>query len=164
MRRAEVEAEVRLSLARLGQPCPDFTFPETSPGDGAAHVEGEGPLFDWVIAEPGNEMERREVDGEELLYLWLSAVTWEMATKAEALARRGAYSRAVWMEAHVRLMAMLRAEWGIRAAGHYADIIKTAPLTEQERRAAGRLGLQSFGLAEEQSPIAGLIIGGRRVM
>lgn len=167
---AEVEAEVRAMLDRLNRPCPGFEFDREPAGDATPHVEGDGPMFDWVISERGVVLARETVDAEDLLFLTLTSMTAAMAQGEELRTRtahavpawridrrvRGPsghratqdddYSRKTWMDAHARLMGHLRPHWAARIAKSYAETLRRYPLTPQEWRNARRLTLSEFGL------------------
>ena len=116
---AEVEAEIIRQMTRLGRDISGFRFHRVSDGMATPHVEGAGPMFDWVIAERGIEQSRKTLD-------------------AEIQTRRDDYSRATWMNAHISLMAHLRPEWGGRVARHYQEVLRFHPLSyEEERNARG---------------------------
>lgn len=162
----EVEAEIRAALERLRHPCPNFHFDRAPFGDATPHVEGDGPLFDWVVSERGIEHERRSVDGEELLFIALSGITVGLAREQEAktrtcrkppLHRRFAqgkscqdddYSRLTWMEAHERLMSHLRHDWGARVHLQHEETLQRFPLTDAERKNARKLDLGVFGVPD----------------
>lgn len=170
----QIETEVRAALARLNRPDPGFRFARASDGSGAPHIEGDGPVWDWVCCERGKEVSRRPVEAQDLLFLTLSAYTARMAREAELRTRTrfevaqrarpgfgglvrklsgaepGAiaddYSRKTWMDGHVRLMAHLRRDWGVLQQQEYDAILRRYPLTPDERRNTRRLDLTAFGL------------------
>lgn len=158
----EVEEEIRAALARLGRGAPEFRFDRTAFGDGTPHVEGDGPEFDWVVSERGQEYERRRVDGTELLFIALEGITRRMVQDAELRSRtslprsavqramgrpvRDNYSRQTWMEGHARLMGHLRPHWEARVRAHNDALLRRFPLTADEVTHARRLDLSEFGL------------------
>ncbi|WP_412507908.1 hypothetical protein [Roseovarius sp. SYSU LYC5161] len=130
---AEAQVALRRALARLGQPDPGISVPEPL----------EAP--------------------EDWLFETLCALTRTMAQEAEATTRQtwprrfgkhrptidDDYSRRTWIEAHERLMAHLRQDWGARLHHHYKEMLARYPLTPQERANARRLGLSTFGLTAD---------------
>ena len=147
MTRAEAEAAVRAAMARIGRPLPRFEFHRVTDGCATPHVEGEGPLFDWVISERGIEHERRRVEGPELVFIAVESLTGAYAQALEFQTREEGYSRATWMEAHVRLMARIDPEWGARVAAGYAETLARHPLSPDEVAQVRRLDLSACGLA-----------------
>lgn len=129
----EAEAEVRAALARLRRPDPDFAFGAVDPGD-----------------------------FHDLVYRCLRDLTRDMAQAAEERSRTyrrrrfafgpprptrdDDYSRATWIEAHVRLMTALHPHWGARLRGEHDALLRRYPLTAAERANARRLDLSSHGL------------------
>lgn len=135
---AEIEAEIIRQMARLGRDIAVFRFDRVSDGFATPHVEGDGPTFDWVIAERGIEQSRKTLDAEGLIFETLNSMTARMALDAEMQTRRDNYSRATWMNAHISLMAYLRPDWGGRVARHYQEVLRFHPLSyEEERNARG---------------------------
>ncbi len=167
---AEVEEQVRLDLARLNRPVPEFRYQRQSDGMATPHVEGNGLVWDWVVSERGIELERTPVDADELLFMTLSSMTGRMAQDEELRTRSALsdnrtrsvlsrmfrstahgpsvtddYSRQTWMDAHVRLMSHLRRDWGVRVRHDYDATLRRFPLTPDERRNARRMDLTDFG-------------------
>ena len=167
---AEMEAEIRGLLARLNQPRPDFRLDRRTRGDGTPHIEGDGPIYDVVIDADGREQSRESVDGYEVVYIILRRLTRIIAMREEERTRRvltpgwlGAfgerlprpfallvghedYSRATWIDAHVRLMDHLRGDWGGRVEEEHNRVLRRYPLTPDERRHTRVLDLSDYGL------------------
>ncbi len=166
MKRMDVETEIRTTLARLRMPQPDYVLPSQPVEERDTHVEGQGPIFDWVVTHDETEVERRQVDGHEIVFLVMEAITaavvraQEEATrsyrKPGLLARlRGKtamgggfddYSRQTWMDAHIRLMGSVHAGWGTRLSLHYEYQLRKYPLTPAERSQTRRLDLSVYGV------------------
>ena len=134
----EIEAEIICQMNRLGRDISGFRFDRVSDGMATPHVEGAGPMFDWVIAERGIEQSRKTLDAEGLIFETVNSMTARMALDAEMQTRRDDYSRATWMNAHISLMAHLRPEWGGRVARHHQEVLRFHPLSfDEERNARG---------------------------
>lgn len=170
MRRAEVEAELRDLLARVGRPEPVFTLDLRPRGDGTPHVEGDGPFFELVVDADGAETARETVDGHELVFRiiaratrlmvmaeeertrteeapgWLFKLRRIWPTALEGLIGTDDYSRATWIDAHVRLMTHLRSDWGARVRREHDAVLRKYPITTEERGNRRRLDLSDFGL------------------
>lgn len=170
MRLAEVESAIREALGRLGPDHGTYTLDRQTRGDGTPHVEGEGPFFDLVVDDDGMEKTRETVDGHELVFRILRretrliAMTEERRTRAvdapgwllslrrwwpgalEGLIGSDDYSRATWIDAHIRLMTHLRSDWGARVRTENGKMLRRYPLTKGERENFRRLDLGAFGL------------------
>ena len=167
---AEMEAEIRGLLARLNRPRPEFRLDRWTRGDGTPHVEGDGPIYDVVIDADGREQSRESVDGYEVVYIVMRRLTRIIAMREEERTRRvltpgwlGSvgerlprplallvghedYSRATWIDAHVRLMDHLRGDWGGRVEEEHNRVLRRYPLTPDERRHTRVLDLSDYGL------------------
>ncbi len=170
MRLAEVEAQLRDNLARIHRNNEQYCVPTRPTGDGTPHIEGEGPLFALIVDDDGREKSRETVDGHELLYRVLRRETRLAVMDLERRTRRvevppwvvplrrvwpGAlaglvgrddYSRATWIDAHVRLMTHLRSDWGARVQRENDALLRRYPLTPAERAQFRKLDLTEFGL------------------
>jgi hypothetical protein len=127
---AEVRMALRAALARLGRP----------------DLEAEIPA---PLGDP-----------DDWLFHTLSDITRKLVQDMEAATRQvhaparpdprptidDDYSRQTWIEAHERLMAHLRRDWGARLHHHYREMLARFPLTPQERANARRLDLSDFGI------------------
>ena len=169
MRRAEVETAIGEALARLGQDG-GYRLDRQARGNGTPHVEGDGPFFELVVDDDGMEKSRETVDGHELLYRILRRETRQIAMAEERRTRRvdapgwitslrrwwpGAleglvgsddYSRATWIDAHVRLMTHLRSDWGARVRSENDAMLRRYPLTPGERDSFRRMDLGAYGV------------------
>ncbi len=130
MNEAEVRTALRAALARLGRP----------------DLEAEIPA---PLGDP-----------DDWLFHTLSDITRKLVQDMEAATRQvhastrpdprptidDDYSRQTWIEAHERLMAHLRRDWGARLHHHYREMLARFPLTPQERANARRLDLSDFGI------------------
>ena len=130
MNEAEVRTALRAALARLGRPDLEAEIP--------------APLD----------------DPDDWLFHTLSDITRKLVQEMEAATRQvhaparphprptidDDYSRQTWIEAHERLMAHLRRDWGARLHHHYREMLARFPLTPQERANARRLDLSDFGI------------------
>ncbi len=175
MRRAEVEAAIGAALAEIGQSVVPYVIDRQPRGDGTPHVEGDGPLFELIVDDDGMERTRETIDGHELLFRMLRRETRLLAMAAERATRTvqapgwlmrvrqrwpGAlegligtddYSRATWIDAHIRLMTRLRSDWGARVKTENDAMLRRYPLTAAERENFRRLDLAAFGLASGRS-------------
>lgn len=175
MRLAEVETAIAAALSEIGQSAAPYRIDRQPRGDGTPHVEGEGPFFELIVDDDGMERTRETVDGHELLYRMLRRETRLLAMAAERETRTvqapgwvlrlrqwwpGAleglvgtddYSRATWMEAHVRLMTRLRSDWGARVKTENDAMLRRYPLTTAERENFRRLDLAAFGITDGRS-------------
>ena len=183
MRRGEVETAIGAALAQLGQDA-DYRLDRQPRGDGTPHVEGEGPFFELIVDDDGMEKSRETVDGHELLFRILRRETRLIAMAEERRTRSdeapewlrslrrwwpGAlagligsddYSRATWIDAHVRLMTHLRSDWGARVRTENDALLRRYPLTTSERENFRRLDLGGFGINERRAG-NGATTGGR---
>jgi len=161
-----VEAEVRRALENLCIPRPQFSFLRASFGDGNPHIEVIDDRIFWVSSERGAELFRILVDEDELFFLAMEIQTRRMAQDEELRTRthfpatgarrflglgpkpkfRDDYSRATWIEAHVRLMGAVRPYWAERIASKYREVLRRYPLTPEEHKHTRRLSLTMFGL------------------
>ncbi len=143
-----LEHQMREMLARLNRPDPDFAFATTPRNDGGPHVEGKGPVFEWVHTERSVTLSRIQVTGAELLFLAMDSLTAELAQQAELRARgTGPQSRWRWMDAHIRLMRRLDPAWGQRLAARYDKLLSIHPLRADEAMAGlAPLDLSAFGV------------------
>lgn len=128
--RADVAAELRDALARIG------------------------------AAPNAPDVPRDLPDPEDWLFHTLADITRTLVQEREAATRqmRGParpnprptidddYSRQTWIEAHERMMAHLRRDWGARLHHHFRQMLARFPLTPQERDNARRLDLSDFGI------------------
>ena len=169
MRLAEVEAAIGEALGRLGREGA-YRLDRQPRGDGTPHVEGEGPFFDLVVDDDGMERSRETVDGHELLFRILRretrllAMAEERRTRSdevpewlrrlrrwwpgalEGLMGQDDYSRATWIDAHVRLMTHLRSDWGARVRTENDAMLRRYPLTKTEQENFRRMDLGTFGV------------------
>ena len=170
MRVAEVEADVRAALGRLNVRRDGFTLDRQARGDGTPHVEGEGPFFDLVVDDDGMERSRETMDGHELLFRtlrretrliamaeerrtriitapgWLLTLRRWWPAALEGLVGSDDYSRATWIDAHIRLMTHLRSDWGARVRTENDALLRRYPLTKHERDSFRRLDLRAYGV------------------
>ena len=166
----EVETEIRAQLARINLGEEAFTLDRQPRGDGTPHVEGESPFFDLVVDADGAEQSRETVDGPELVYrilrrhtrivaqaeeertrsvlppAWMGPVGRAVPTWVWAAFGAHDYSRATWIDAHVRLMDHLRGDWGARTRAEHDRMLSRYPLTPTERGFARRVDLSDFNL------------------
>ena len=167
MTRDEVNQLIRDMLAQLGRPDPEFSLPSDH---APIVVVGDGPVFDRITIENGAEVDCQTIEGEQVAFLTLERFTAQIAREIESASRTAAagplarvlrlfsrsrdayitrlddYSRQTWMEAQVRLMSALRADWGVRVELHHDEMLRRFPLTANERANARRLDLTVFGL------------------
>ena len=169
MRRTEVETAITEALGRLGR-TGDYRLDRQARGDGTPHVEGEGPFFDLVVDDDGMEKSRETVDGHELLFrilrretrlmamaeerrtrsdeapAWLQSLRRWWPGALEGLMGQDDYSRATWIDAHIRLMTHLRSDWGARVRTENDAMLRRYPLTKTEQENFRRMDLGDFGV------------------
>lgn len=144
MRIEDVEAEVARLRGVWGFTAP-YTFLRVRDDMGAPHIEGDVAPFEYVVTERGQELERREMSGEELLFDTLSAMARSLASQIELETRRDDYSRGSWMDGHIRLIGMISVVWADRVTQDYAGILQCHPLSADEVRGERILDLSAYG-------------------
>jgi len=105
------------------------TFPQH---DGVPHVEMMSGKFEFVVTERGSELDRISgLGNDEVLYLLFEGITSIMATSYELRNRKPTGDgRAVWFPYQEKLMAGLRASWGVRIRAEHEQILQKSPLRQ----------------------------------
>ena len=170
MKLTEVETAIRDALDQINRADPGYTIDRRPRGDGTPHIEGEGPFFDLIVDDDGMERSRETVDGHELLFrivrreIRLISMSEERRTRQvsapdwlkklrrcwpgalEGLIGTDDYSRATWIDGHIRLMTHLRGDWGARVRRENDAMLRRYPLTKGEQENFRRLDLSAYGV------------------
>ena len=110
---------------QLGAPTKHVRFATTPQHDGSPHVEYEGPELHYVVTERGQEFERRKTrDPDEMLYWFISDLTWSMASDWELAHRvKGEDFRRQLFRKDIELLSTINEDWASRKRTKYEKLL-----------------------------------------
>jgi len=131
-RLALVAHEVDLLASQIAAPPSELPTYGRSENMARPHIEVAGPFLSWVVAERGNEIDRKTTrDLDELLYWIFRSVTAGMAS--EFAARNpvdGKEFRYPMFRKELELMGNLNQTWKARLVDELGPLLLEAGLTE----------------------------------
>lgn len=122
------------------------------PDEGCFVVRGARGLR-LLYTERGGETLLVEGSPEALVFYVASGITCAMAQRHEfEHRRRGEDTRRQWMADHVRRMAALRPDWGVRQQAEYDEVLCAHPFDDQLARRSERWSeLMAAGLTRDEA-------------
>jgi hypothetical protein len=130
---ASVKSKYYRIAKQLGTPSKFDRFALIPQHDGGPHAECESEELIFVYTERGKRYgERRTTDPDELLYWFVSDLTWVMACDYEITHRiENEDSRRVLFAKHLELLASIDPAWAERKKIEYDTILLEHPYNDK---------------------------------
>jgi hypothetical protein len=126
---SQIQSKVTKLAEIVGAPAKTLPAFGRSEQNGRPHIEVDSAGYHYIIAERGQELERRTTpDIDELLYQIFQWITFELAVKYELDHRtQGQDIRRLLFDYQERLLSRISPSWGERRKQEHEQILQKHP-------------------------------------